>query len=499
MTLPTLPLSKLWHRYLCSLGAGLLICGALPPLGWWPLAIIGVACWALLLEGQSTKQRFWIGAAVGFGWFFPSTIWMVTISPAGWPFGVAVWFPVVIGLTSMMCPTRSSWIVLPAALTLSEWVRWHAPFGGVPLSMLAITQGSGPLLPIARVLGTLGVSTAVAVAGVALAALTAPQTRRWGAALVAGLAALTVFGVLAPQGSAIRTIRAAAIQGGGEQRTVSALTDYSAVLQRHLDAARSIDGSVDLVVLPENIVNINGFFEGSIEQQKMRQLAIDLNTNLVAGVVEDRNDPKQFWNAAVSLDPDGNQLSRYDKVRRVPFGEYVPLRFLMEKVAADKIPRRDDKEGTGPALLDSKLGKLGTVISWEVFFPRRVRSAMDENASIMLNPTNGSSFWLTQVQSQQIASSSLRAVESGRWLVQAAPTGFSAIINPDGEVIQRTGLGEQHALVEEVELRTGSTLAMWWGEWPVLIFSLLVLAFALRAHRAKPGGELPLGPASESV
>lgn len=479
-----------WPRRGLALAAGLLTCFAMPPWGWWPLAVIGVGLWALLLSDRSWRQRFWVGVLVGQGWYLPSTLWMVKFSPVGWPVGVAIWFPLVFGVLSAICPPRYSLLALPGSLVLGEWFRWHAPFGGVPLSMLAYTQARGPLLPVARVGGTLAVSGAVAVAGAAIAALVgAPQagasTRsRWGGAVaLVAVVAVAVAGVAAPRGEAVRSITAATVQGGGPQQTRSSGNESGIVLDRHLTAAMTVDTPVDLVVLPENIVNINGEYRGSYEEARLTTVATELGTTLVAGVVEDRGDREHFWNFAVAIDPEGRLEDRYDKVRRVPYGEYVPLRFLLEPIAAGVLPPRDDVEGDGPALLDTGLGRLGVVISWETFFPRRVSEALDHDAQIVLNPTNGSSYWLTQVQTQQIASSTLRAVESGRWVLQAAPTGFSAIIDPAGVVRQRSAMTEARVLQQRVELRDGHTLAMTWGEAPVLALAAAAVAAAWLLQR----------------
>ena len=158
----------------------------------------------------------------------------------------------------------------------------------------------------------------------------------------------------------------------------------------------------------------------------------------------------------------------YHKVRTVPFGEYVPLRSFVERFAEDALPPRDTKSGTGPAVVDTPLGPLGVSISWEIFFEHRVRDAVNNGAQILLNPTNGSSYWLTIVQAQQIASSQLRALETGRWVLQAAPTGFSAIITSDGDVVDRTSVSEQRVIEGVVELRSGKTLAVRVGIWPML-------------------------------
>jgi apolipoprotein N-acyltransferase len=172
-------------------------------------------------------------------------------------------------------------------------------------------------------------------------------------------------------------------------------------------------------------------------------------------------------------------VDRYDKVRTVPFGEFVPLRPLIEAVAGDSgIPRRDARPGTGPAVVDTPVGELGVVISWEVFFANRARDAIGNGGSVLLNPTNGSSYWLTQVQTQQVASSKLRAVETGRWVLQAAPTGFSALVTPEGEVVERSRISEQRVIQGTIQERRGDTVATMVGPFPLIALSLAAIAGA---------------------
>jgi apolipoprotein N-acyltransferase len=211
---------------------------------------------------------------------------------------------------------------------------------------------------------------------------------------------------------------------------------------------------------------------------------------VVAGIVEDGPDDKHFYNAAVAIDPNGRQVGRYEKVRRVPYGEYVPLRFMLQPLAGGILPPKDAIVGTTPNVLHTAAGRLGVVVSWEVFFGRRVRESIHHDAQIVLNPTNGSSYWLNEVQTQQIASSQLRAVESGRWLVQAAPTGFSAIVTPEGDVVTRTSMGEAHVVEATVQLRNGDTIAAVTGDLFALLLAAALLALAwgqlLRSRRQVP-------------
>ena len=105
---------------------------------------------------------------------------------------------------------------------------------------------------------------------------------------------------------------------------------------------------------------------------------------------------------------------------------------------------------------------------------------------MLLNPTNGSSYWLTQVQSQQIACSRLRAIETGRWTLQAAPTGFSAIVTPDGDVVDRTGISERRVLHGTIGVREGLTWAVRVGDRPMLLLSLALIAVAWLVSRRRP-------------
>lgn len=90
-------------------------------------------------------------------------------------------------------------------------------------------------------------------------------------------------------------------------------------------------------------------------------------------------------------------------------------------------------------------------------FGGRVNEGVVDGATFIINPTNGSSYTWTILQSQQIASSRLRALEQGRWVVQVSPTGFSAFVGPDGAVYDRTGITNRTISEHQISLRTGRT------------------------------------------
>ena len=467
------------------IAAGALICFSMPPWGFWPLAILGVALLDRLLAGQPAARRLRRGWLTTAAWLLGATIWMWDFSPAGYLVANLV-YALFYGLGFALTPPevgRRPAIV--GWLVLIGYLRWRWPFGGVPLATLAHSQADGPLAPAARLAGSLTLVVLVATAGVALSAL---AERRWrstlaGASVIALALALSAD---APRGTDTGTIKAALVQGGGPQRTRAAGTDFAVVMQRHLDATATIAEPVDLIVWPENVVNVDGRFANSAQMPQLARVARERRAWFVPGIVED-GEPGEFLNFSVAISPDGEIVDRYDKVRRVPFGEYVPLRPVFERLAGGVLPSKDARAGTGPAVLDTGLGRFGVLISWEVFFEDRARDAVGNGGSVLLNPTNGASYWLTIVQSQQVASSQLRAIETGRWVLQSAPTGFSAVVDPEGEVLARTGVSEQRVLVADVATRAGRTWALRAGPWPLLALAgLAVLSAGVAARRNRP-------------
>ena len=213
----------------------------------------------------------------------------------------------------------------------------------------------------------------------------------------------------------------------------------------------------------------------------------------LVGVTEDAEyvydvDPGNFVNAQYTVMPDGSVVDRYVKVVRVPYGEYVPLRGVLEALGApvDQIPS-DALAGRGPAVLEVPgVARTAVVISWEVFFGRRTRDGVTSGGELLVNPTNGASYTWTILQTQQVASSRLRAVETGRWVIQVAPTGFSAIIDPDGRVLQRSDISEQRVLTADVMRRTGLTWYSRLGDtWVIALAIGMVAVPTFRRQRSR--------------
>jgi apolipoprotein N-acyltransferase len=482
---------------LACLGTGVLIAAALPPWGWWPLAFVGVALLDRLIADRPRWARFRRGMAVGVGLYVPSLAWMTEMTVPGYAIA-AVAYAALFGVAALAVPASAPgrWLALPGAIALTELLRWSWPFGGVPLSSLAVGQVAGPLAPVLRIGGALLLVEVTVVAGIGLAAL---LRRRWlaGGAALAVVAVAVAGAAVAPQGRQVDTLRVALVQGGGPQGTRAWNTDERKVFERHLEASEEIETPVDLVVWPEDVVDVDRL-AGSDEGDELAALARRLDTTLVAGIVEDAGD-EHFLNFSAALGLDGEIVDRYEKVHRVPFGEYVPLRGLLEQFGGGSLTSRDAIIGREPATLDTPAGRLSVAISWEIFFGDRVREGVEDGAGLVLNPTNGSSFSGTLVQTQQVASSRMRAIESGRWLLQVAPTGFSAVIAPDGTVEQRSAVSERRVLHATVGVREGTTLYTRWGLGPALAVAVAGLAVGWAVAARSGGRRDPAGVAATTT
>lgn len=465
-----------------GLAAGLLLTLSLPPVGLWWLGPAGAAVLALTLAQTRTwRGRLATGAVAGLGLYGPGLWWATEFHILGWLVLLALEAGLLGGAVALV-PAHRAALALPAALVVAEAVRGRWPFGGLPLAGLDLGQADGPLLDVARLGGHLLVVGVVGVAGVGLAAL---ARRRWAvaAAALGATAVVALAGAVAFDGGHPEPLAVAVVQGGGPQGLRAVDSDPRTVLDAHVAASQAVRGAA-LVVWPENVVDTDGPLAGSEEEQVVAGVARQLHATVVSGAVEDLPGLR-FRNAAVVWTPDGQVVDRYEKVHRVPFGEYVPDRALFERIADLSNVPRDAIAGRGPGVVDTPVGRLGVMISYEVFFADRARSGARAGGRLLLVPTNASSYTTAQVPAQELAAARVRAVETGRWVVQAAPTGYSGVVDQRGRVRARGPLGTPVTIQRTVELRTGQTLAVRLGDAPVTVVAALVLVLALALARLR--------------
>ncbi|WP_407343448.1 apolipoprotein N-acyltransferase [Pengzhenrongella phosphoraccumulans] len=472
-----------WHgstvRIALALTTGVAWALAAPPRGWWPMLSFGVAFLTLALHGRGARERCLFGGLTGVVFYGLTLRWLMDFSVPGYVAMVGLETSMLAAAVALIPAPGSGrwaggWWTLPAALVLLEAVQLRFPLGGFPLPGLALSQAGGPFAMAAPLGGSLLVTALAAVSGVALAGLLVMPGGSRRIAAVGGAVGIILAPLLVGATITTRTISTldvAVVQGGGPR---GVLADPTRVTARHLAVMQQIVGSPDLVVLPENVVDVDGSIAGSLPDSQIRAQARRLDTSVVVGIVEKSG--TKFRNAAVLWGPDGERLDRYEKEHRVPFGEYLPARRLLQVVSdATTLVPRDAIPGEGSALLSAPVGPLGVVISYEVFFADRVREAVTSGGQVVLVPTNAASYLTPEVPALEVAAARLRAREFGRAVLQAAPTGYSAVILPNGTVAAQSKLGAATLLRERIPLRSGLTPYARVGDLPMITLALAVL------------------------
>jgi apolipoprotein N-acyltransferase len=464
------------RRALAPLFAGLCIAASMPPWGWWPLAFVGLGVYGSIAKKRRGTQDFLTGFLFAIAWFLPAMAWMWFLTAPGYLIATVL-FASLHGLASLSAArlgTTSQRHIASLIVChgLAEALRLSWPFGGVPLATLAISQASSPLAGLAPYGGVIGLGVVV---------LWLSMTQRKFRALLIVVVLLGVANRWDGTSATTQTATLAFVQGGGPQGTRAINTNPRDVFDVHLEATQTLQPSTarTAVIWPENVINVtsSGLFIDSEEYTLITAQARRLQVPFVVGITESSG-PEQFTNAQIVVEPDGTISNRYDKVRRVPFGEYMPMRPLLQAVGAPThLVPRDARPGDARGWLDVDNQRVAVAISWEIFFGGRVNEGIVDGAGYIINPTNGSSYTWTILQTQQVASSQLRAREQGRWLVQISPTGFSAFVSPNGEVFDRTGISSQHVVERTIELRQGRTLYSRLGNGPYIWGLLIALAW----------------------
>jgi apolipoprotein N-acyltransferase len=490
-----------WSKLMAAgIACGLLIALSEPPFGWWPLAWAAFAGVAFLVSGREMGERAAAGFAVGVGQFVLGIWWVQEFSIPGY-LALVIVSSLFITVALAVVPARRRRgviLALPVVFLLAEWLRDRFPLGGFPLGSGALGQAVSPLAPSLRLGGSLLLTAETVLVGVvvfeavqvgrrwfaprSMPPLQTSKVRslKWEAGVLLGLAGLVVAvpvaGTLSPSGAggSLTPVRVALVQGGGPRGTRAISTDPQVVFARHLQASAALQPPLDLVVWPEGILQSNTDYTATPGAAAVSTLAERLRATVLVGVEQDVA-PDRYLNMVVAWNPSGDVVASYEKNHLVPFGEYVPWRSALSKVFNFNAVPYDGIPGHGPGIIRTPAGPLGVMISYEVFFDQRARGAVQAGGQILVVPTNTASYRSSQVPAEELAAARLRARETGRWLLQVTPTGYSAVVSPEGRVVSRTTLGRQQIVYATVPRRTGRTVYVDIGDAPLAVAAGLVL------------------------
>ncbi len=461
------------------LSGGLLFC-AFPPvdIGWFAFgALIPLL---LALRGARGRTGFLIGFVFGLAFFGP-LIWWISL------FGFLAWAALVAlqatatGLFGWFAAWASGspagrLVGVPLMFTAAEILRTAVPFGGFAWGGVGYSQyQNGPLLPLARIGGVHLVTLGFVVIS-ALVAQVVTSGRVWRRALalvLAGGAAIGPFYLsLGLAGSSRGTLDVVLVQGNVPEGSFAGFADRLgrsgpedlAIIDNHIRATEPLAADPpDLVVWPENAIDRDPFANPAIGL-RLEEVIRSVGAPFIAGAILDGEDGEGFRNVNILYSSTGQAEATYDKIHLVPFGEYVPWPALRRYVSAlEQIPE-DGIPGAAPVVFEIEGTKIGTVICFESTYPRHVREFVEDGAEVIIVTTNNASFRRSPAARQHVQMSALRAVEEGRWVLHAAISGITAVIAPDGRIVERTGLFEEAVVRREVQLTGARTIYGRFGE-----------------------------------
>ncbi|MDG4860642.1 apolipoprotein N-acyltransferase, partial [Streptomyces sp. T-3] len=480
-----------------------LLAGALPALAfpepsWWWFAYVALVPWMLLARSAPTGRRAaldgWLGG-VGFmlaahHWLLPSLhVFTLVIAallgllwaPWGWLVRHQLGDPSRVGAAAAL-------VVIPSAWLMAELVRSWEGLGG-PWGLLGSSQWQvTPALKAASVGGVWLVSLLIVAVNTAIAVLIAvPAARIPAASGVLAVAVVTgAVWLWAPTPHREGRARIAVVQPG----VVNGLggTERRFALQEAL--TRTLAGrNPDLVVWGESSVGHD--LAGRPElAERLARLSRDVGAEILVNVDARRSDRPGIYKSSVLIGPDGPTGDRYDKMRLVPFGEYIPARSLLGwATSVGKAAGEDRRRGTRPVVMPVAGGlRVGPLVCFESAFPDMSRHLTREGAHLLLAQSATSTFQGSWAPEQHASLSAIRAAENGRPMVHATLTGESAVFGPGGERIgEPLRTDESAAAVYEVPLATGSTPFARLGAWPVYgalaVLAVLCAAEGLRSLR----------------
>jgi apolipoprotein N-acyltransferase len=513
-------------------GAGLLLYVGAPPRELWWLAPIAFAVLWAVLHGRPARAGFGYGLAFGLGFFVPLLSWAGEfVGPLPW-LALATVEALVLALAGAGVAVVSR---LPAAplWAAGVWVAaealiGRAPFGGFPWGRVAFGQPSGIFLPLAAIGGAPLLTAAVVLtgfgAGELLRCVMTGSLRPLGSSavefgrlrtvvvpallaggpLVAGILAAPMVATTTIDGSAV----VALVQGNVPRAGLDFNAQRRAVLDNHVARTMTLAADVAagryprpaLVIWPENSSDIDPL-RNPDARAVIDRAARAIGVPILVGAVL-RTGDGHTTNTAMVWNPRTGPGQRHDK-RPMPFAEYIPYRNFFRLFSAYVDRAGDFVPGNGDSAVDVGPARVGIAICSEVMFDDLVRQGVQSGAQLLAVPTNNATFGFTEMTYQQQAISRVRAVEHGRTVLVAATSGVSAVIAPDGAVEQQTQLFTPDALVAQVPLRSGTTLATRLGptpEWLLVTLGLLGVAAALVVQsRVKAGQRRGPVPPKEDV
>jgi apolipoprotein N-acyltransferase len=469
-----------WRPCLLAAGAGVALALALPGPGLVPLVLLVPGLLRRALSDVPGWRAFRLGWLAGFAQWVVAVPWVfIVLHRYGQLHAALAVLAValmagILGLTWAIAGWAASrvpetWriVVLPLAIAAFEELQ-HFPPWIFPWNPVAATLTPVPaLLAPLPVTGAIGLSLMTLLAASSLDALLTRDLRTAGAIWLA-LTGVVWAGtsVLAPSfRPSGPTVKVAAVQPN-----VSLETRWNPGNEGSIEDAvwrlsrQGVAEGATWIVWPESavprILERDGAFRREIETFTRSHKVWLLLGSIGFGATDD-----EYYNSVYVASPAGLLPFRYDKIHLVPFGEYVPL---VGRIAALRALVREVGSftpGTEPMPLPGPAGLTGVAVCYEVAYPSLYASEVVRGAQVLATITNDGWYGDSAAPRQHLALAILRAGEARRFLVRAANTGISAVIDPYGRIVARLGFGREGLVTADVQPGSGLTPAIAFSAW----------------------------------
>src|SRR6516164_1578513 len=517
-----------WKRALIALVAGALSSLAMAPFNAWPVLFLTfpVAVWLIDGAGAGRAQGLPAAALTGFwfglGYFVPGLYWignafLVEADTFGWllPFAVlglpaylALFTAFGFALARLLWTRDASRVIsLAISLTVSEWLRGHLltgfpwnTFGYALSDPLALAQAASlvGLWGLTFLSVAIFASPALLVDGRShgrkgsLSPWFSPSLSPW----LAPVAALLVLVAMGTFGAVrlsrhptqmVADVKLRIMQPNLQQDTKFNYAAKADVMRKYLtlsDRASAPNSTgvrdASILIWPESAFP----FFLTREADAMAQIAdlLPKATVLITGSVRAPDLPPgtritRAYNSIYVIDNHGRVLAVYDKLHLVPFGEFLPLQHLLEKIGLEQLTRVQGGFIPGTRRRSMEIPNAPRalpLICYEAIFPGAVVDRGDR-PGWMINLTNDGWFGISTGPYQHLQQARLRAIEQGLPVVRAANTGISAVIDPLGRIVARLGLGLEGVLDSGLPAAIPPTIYARTGDMPVVIVIIAAL------------------------
>jgi len=504
-----------------AVASGLAGVAAFPPFDVWALGWVAPALLLTALRGATAPLGFGAGLVAGFcfqsllgWWLFPAGVnarayFLGAVACASYvgAFGAgAVWLE----------RSAPAWapLAVPSLWGVLEWVRSNLGWLATPWGVLGYSQWTvRPVAGVGAVAGVWGVSFVLVGAGYLLAGLAGestarPESRPARAALAFAMTALLVAGTLAAHSAAApapASLRVAIVQAGRHVPGRGDGADAERVFERYRDLTRQAAAlAPELVVWPESAMPAS-LPSDKAARAALAALAREVGTPLlIASAGRDKTRPgpaaDRWANSTFLFSPAGEIVARYDKIRLLPFNEYVPLRRWVSWPGWIAPDMQDAEAGAERTVFRVGEARFGALICWENLFGSEFRQTAAPGVDFVVSLTNEGFTEVGPGHRQLLAINAFRAVENGIAVARAATTGVSAFVAPDGQVVDRVAdaagrdLDVEGYRVRELPLGRSPTLYRRFGDWIVAAEAAILLVAMTggrRSRRGWPGAGMP--------